>query len=1330
MKMPVSTTNKIRSLRIAIGVGVIFLFIVANLKVGAQIDGEDVGQTKPPPISTPTVPYLQDDLDNVAAAVFREIAQRGNNEFVFTAYSTQLDRVEISADKKYAFAWMALLDVKSGETIPSEPGLALLQYDGVEWQVALPSDTIWETWLTDAPLDLISAGEKEFWVDLNTSYADALPLAPISGYRLPWEAGRTVYLSGSVAHDEYIPSGNSHYAFDFYIPGVMFNLFASRAGTVYLYHDSQPNGDVSDPGNYLVLRDTTTVPVTYQLYLHLAQSSIPLGLRSIGAPVARGQFIGISDDTGASTGHHLHYQVHTNPSSYWGKSVDITFDDVTVNGGRPRVEKDKPYCSWAGDVCNTFQLAYVSGNIKSDPNPPKGNFVGLTNGDLINSPTFVISGWAEDAESGLRSIQIVAAYNNAMHNLGPVFTSSPFSYTLDVCQSGIPDGPISLGLRIMDNQSNIAYLPGLVTLTKNIRCEPPPSTCTAGPNQVALFAQPDYHGACVVLNSGNYLANLFGSVGDNNLESIKLGENVMATLFVDPSYQGRAETLLTNNSNLGDNLVNNNSVSSLMVVPKTQTPGIPQPVWPAPGSTYTPGNSLSFYLRNAGGATEFQFQILNLSDSSILLISPWVKVPYWTLGDDLILLTPGNYSWQVRGRNPAATSSWSAANNLTVSQPGSVLPPQAGLPFQDDMEIDRGWTTTGLWHREAGTSPIPANSGNYYMWFGETNNGDERYFTAKQGDLTSPVFTLPAGSSNYLRFWYAYQTESTMSYWDQRWVQISVDDGPFVNLLQLSGETMNSTGYAAWLPSPVIDLSNYAGSAIRIRFYFDTIEPSGNKPDNDFEGWFIDDVSITTQPPPTCLNLNEPNETPNDATAIEYLPSTVIAGEICPYGDLDYYKFWGVERNLVAANTDAKNSGSKLDTVLTLYDSDGQSVLAENDDEDNTGGILDSLLVYRIPRTGWYYLRVRSWDYPAGGANYVYTLRLLSDEIPPAIDLLVSDEAAFGSNPLVIQAHVVEQQSAVDRVRFFWHDSDWDDPAWDAIGDGVQNGDIWQVTFTPSGRLEGIGGAFYAIAYDLAGNKGMDGAWNQKLDLSPPVTSILKLSPTQTSNLIHVQWQGQDTISGLSGYDIEVSVDGGGWSPIGGRYFYPQTSTNYLVEPGHLYAYRIRGIDQAGNVEPYPSVEDTVTYVPVSSQLCDIVDEFETDNTWDQAHLILLDELVRRHNFCNPAASDFSGDQDWVRFQVPANQRVSVMASPDSSSPAYLTLVLYRKTGNNLIEITRVESSGYGQPVWLTWTSAENQEYYLQSSSVNPHLIGKGAGYWLQVYPGPPRILFLPIVWR
>ena len=114
----------------------------------------------------------------------------------------------------------------------------------------------------------------------------------------------------------------------------MFDVHAAKSGTVKQAVWRHPNGDPNN-GNYLVLEDTTTNPTTYQLYLHLAQDSIPEAFRNIGAFVAQGDFLGVADDTGVSSGNHLHFHVHTYAYSYWGTSVDITFEDVSINGGRP-----------------------------------------------------------------------------------------------------------------------------------------------------------------------------------------------------------------------------------------------------------------------------------------------------------------------------------------------------------------------------------------------------------------------------------------------------------------------------------------------------------------------------------------------------------------------------------------------------------------------------------------------------------------------------------------------------------------------------------------------------------------------------------------------------------------------------------------------------------------------------------------------------------------------------------------------------------------------------------------------------------------------------------
>ena len=144
---------------------------------------------------------------------------------------------------------------------------------------------------------------------------------------------------------------------------------------MWLWKDTVPTcfeytcSDEQPVGNYVVIRDGTTDPITYQLYLHLKQDSIPDELKTKGKLISQGQLIGVVDNTGQSWGHHLHFQVQVplyGDNYYWGRAIDISFDDVDINGGRPRVINswcnDQKYCDEPGDVCDDFRENYTSQN--------------------------------------------------------------------------------------------------------------------------------------------------------------------------------------------------------------------------------------------------------------------------------------------------------------------------------------------------------------------------------------------------------------------------------------------------------------------------------------------------------------------------------------------------------------------------------------------------------------------------------------------------------------------------------------------------------------------------------------------------------------------------------------------------------------------------------------------------------------------------------------------------------------------------------------------------------------------------------------------------------
>jgi hypothetical protein len=91
------------------------------------------------------------------------------------------------------------------------------------------------------------------------------------------------------------------------------------------------------------------------------------------------------------------------------------------------------------------------------------------------------------------------------------------------------------------------------------------ASCNPSADQVALYVDTDYRGQCVVKNLGSYVSP--GAIGlpNDSISSVKVGSNVMLRLYEHDNYAGRASLFTGNDSNLGDNTIGNDSVSSMKV---------------------------------------------------------------------------------------------------------------------------------------------------------------------------------------------------------------------------------------------------------------------------------------------------------------------------------------------------------------------------------------------------------------------------------------------------------------------------------------------------------------------------------------------------------------------------------------------------------------------------------------------------------------------------------------------------------------------------------------------------------------------------------------------
>jgi murein DD-endopeptidase MepM/ murein hydrolase activator NlpD len=1390
------------------------LVIPLILILGATVQTSRAARRSEPPKPQSATPAPRENQTGPVRQAIQDAMQTSQAKaLVMQIYQQKVEDIRLSSDGEWARAWLVSIDPQTDEPAPCEPGLVLVHWDGDAWQVTLPADAGWADAVKAAPLNLLPQEAKDLQLETMQKALAEMPTSAFTGYYLPWQAGLTKYVSQTTYHDYYTPSGTAHYAFDFYVHEQIWDIMAAKPGIVWKYYDAVPTCyDLNcgqDLGNYLVVKDPTTNPVSYMLYLHLAQNSIPAALKHVGALVKQAQFIGKADNTGASWGDHLHFMVHTNPNSYWGQSVDIKFSDVTINGGRPRVLADKAYCNWPGDVCTTFQTDYISFNSPVKDNTiPTAGFSSPVNGDVIAARTVNLNGWGQDPQAGIFSLQVFVNYSGAWQGLNTVYFTNSLSYAWDWCSADVPNGPVSFGIQATDLAGHISAILGVRTVSKSFDCPitsagidlPTPGSevtarqvtvsgwgvgadglaqlqamanidgtwqnigaasstspltfqwdlCNAGvpdgpislsfvatdlsgekspisdvhsfiknfacpaptpaANQVLICTGPDYS-VCHAFGEGQYASgdskHPMDPVADASAYSIRVGSNVQATLYDTKSYSERAVTYFADDPNMEDNFLRQDTMSSFKVQKRNVLPSAPE--LPAPSTSYQAGDVVTLYWENAGGATKYQVMLTG----TLTMTTSLQALPYLHLEG----LQAGEYGWKVRGQNENGYSDWSQPGSFTIAPAlRPALGPLTSAPYNDDMETsDALWTRSGLWALgNASTGTTFVHSGSHAWWYQDQASGSYSTPTLpNSGDLTSPEITIPA-SGYSLRFWYFYDAETGYPYFDQRWVQISQDGGPFANVLQLSDDVQ-----ATWLQSPFIDLSAYTGHDIQVRFHFETLDKKYNA---DW-GWGVDDFNITHTSPPVCSDANEPNDTPGKAVPIAY--GATVPGQICPPGDVDYFSFTGAAGDVIGAGIDAQASGSSLDSVLSLLDSSG-NLLTWNDDKIEHV-LLDSQIYYRLPKNGVYYLKVIAWDHPsAGGSDDFYHLTLYKDPLLPQISLeFPLNAGVIPGSPFKVRANVSDAVSGVSHVDFMWHSGDWVNDSWNTLGSDWDGSDGWYVDFDASSMLGQQGLAFYARATDKAGNSVGVAAWNVSVidDSTPPSLSMQALAPHMTSTAIQLQWTASDTQSGIDHFAVQVADNGGAWQDYQTEVASAERSLWYVGQQGHSYAFRMLAEDRAGNLRPYPSNAEATTTIP--SMVCTALDAYEPDNP--NAAFIQTNGMPQQHNFCSPPpGSPGLSDQDWIQFTPQAGGRYLILATPvDPSAAVNLTLLASNKT----TILAQVTTDIFGKATMLTWKAASAVPVYVRMEHFNGAVAGSSVGYRVSVIKNYP-VYFFPVMSR
>ena len=99
---------------------------------------------------------------------------------------------------------------------------------------------------------------------------------------------------------------------------------------------------------------------------------------------------------------------------------------------------------------------------------------------------------------------------------------------------------------------------------------------------------------------------------------------------------------------------------------------------------------------------------------------------------------------------------------------------------------------------------------------------------------------------------------------------------------------------------------------------------------------------------------------------------------ICPDNDVDWVSFWTPAQRTYAIET--AHLGTDADTLLSLYDRDGQTLLGYNDD---SGAGRESRILWNFTQEGVYYVKAESFGATGSGQGTQYDLRVIPSTLAP-----------------------------------------------------------------------------------------------------------------------------------------------------------------------------------------------------------------------------------------------------------------------------------------------------------------------------------------------------------
>lgn len=287
-----------------------------------------------------------------------------------------------------------------------------------------------------------------------------------------------------------------------------------------------------------------------------------------------------------------------------------------------------------------------------------------------------------------------------------------------------------------------------------------------------------------------------------------------------------------------------------------ETPDAPTLVSPLDAAANVPPQAMLEWTA-VPGATGYRVEVADFVDFSTIVFSEHTQATSLTIAPALDTRTV--YYWRVIAENACGEEFSGTFSFTTAPAPGDCpagMQHAAPLFAEDFSGGLGGFTTTGStgsgsWGISS-SNPGPGSGGNAAL--------AQDYATVSDQRLTSPSINLPEDiSTPTLRFFNAVNVEVNTSggCWDGGLLEISTDSG--ANYTQLLGTVLLTQPYVANAPSAnplsgkpvwcgaalpwnlnVVDLADYAGQSVNLRWRLGTDNAVGLAPD----GWRIDDIVV------------------------------------------------------------------------------------------------------------------------------------------------------------------------------------------------------------------------------------------------------------------------------------------------------------------------------------------------------------------------------------------------------------------------------------------------------------------------------------------------------